>query len=319
MDKYKILDSIGKGAFGKVRHGIDIQTNREVALKIIKINNQDRMSIQKVKNELKLSKILKHENIVQYYEAFQNDKMIIIIYEFCDGGSLEKYIKEFNNFDNHSTREKKVKNILIQLKNAMEFINKNNIVHRDIKPENILFKLENGIPILKLIDFGLSRSIDSNFVDESGNISLDVSICGTPIYMAPEILFNQGYNIKADLWSFGIIMYQLLYNKTPFNDINNMGDLRNKLIHNEILFNDVYSTECLDLIKLLLINDPNKRIDWYDFISHPWFTGKNIENKNNIDVATESTAIFVIGRDGGQIIKMRDDEEDNDMIIIDLC
>ena len=313
MEKYKILYPIGKGAFGKVKYGIDTSNNTEVALKIIKIKNQDKITIDKIKNELKLSKILSHKNIVHYHEAFQNDKMIIIIYEYCDKGSLDGYIKELQTENDTFIKEKKIKDILIQLKDAMVYMNKHNIVHRDIKPENILFKIENNEIVLKLIDFGFSRTINSECIDESGNISLNMSLCGTPIYMAPEMIFNQGYNIKADLWSFGIIMYQMLYDGTPFNQAKTMNEFCNKLMQENITCKNIYSNECLDLLKSLLINDPIKRIDWTEFISHPWFSNQKLSKSN--DISQKLIVSLLLDREHNCLIKF---QEEDDAVLIDL-
>ncbi|ATZ80893.1 serine/threonine-protein kinase [Bodo saltans virus] len=285
--EYTILEKIGKGGFGNVYKAKHKITNDIVALKTISLKSHKQIS-NKIKNELKVSKTLIHPNIVKYYDAYYNNKTVAIIYEFCDGDTLKTFIKKLHmsSIDNLQ-KEIICKKILCQIKNAIEYMYTRNVVHRDLKPENILFKKENNNYVIKLIDFGFSRFISTSNIDTNGNVNINISTCGTPFFMAPEMLCGQCYNIKADLWSFGIMMYQLLYNKMPYQNVNNYSDLINKIKNETIHYDNIYSEQCIHLLKLLLNNDSDSRISWEQFINDKWFCIDNIE-------ITEEEMIFDI-------------------------
>jgi serine/threonine protein kinase len=182
---------------------------------------------------------------------------------------MKQIIKEKNITD----REEKIKDVAKQLKNALHELHTKNIIHRDLKPDNILFNIENEKMVLKLADFGFSRLYDIDQIDAFGNAPLIRTICGTPIYMAPELLLKETYNIKADLWSVGVILYEMMYGFVPFYNATTIKELRNCASKNEIQFGQKikYSDELIDLVKRLLIADSTKRINFIDFFNHDWF------------------------------------------------
>jgi len=156
----------------------------------------------------------------------------------------------------------------------------NNILHRDLKPDNILFNLNCNDFVLKLADFGFSRTFNKDDVTLIGNAPLIQTYCGTPVYMAPEMLLHNSYNIKADLWSLGIILYETMYGDLPYKNIYTMNDLKNIIENKQIHIDEQnYSRDCICLLKSLLEYDPIKRISWEHFFEHDWFTTNNIPSE----------------------------------------
>lgn len=278
--KYKIMNKtpLGKGMFSTVYHA-ENENKHPFAIKCIsldKLTNTDKFLL-----ELDISMKMKHRNIVKAYEVFKTSKHWYIVCEYCDNGTLCNIIDILKTGKySYSDRELIAKKYLTQLKNALKYLYKNNIVHRDLKPSNIL--IQGSVPndILKLADFGFSRYFENNDLNNDLNTNDNLnhdnknmmnSFCGTPLYMAPELLKNKNYTNSADLWSFGIIMYELLYGINPYNYPLNIGNLIYLMENQEINFEPLYSSDCIDLLKSLLKIDPSNRISWDNFFSHQWF------------------------------------------------
>jgi serine/threonine-protein kinase ULK/ATG1 len=270
--KIKVKEPIGTGAFSIVYHGID-RENNEYAIKCISLKRIEKYNIEKFLLELKISTEMNHPNIVKSHEVFKTNKNWYIVTEYCNGGTLQDAIKKFNIISwSYSEREMLCKNYLTQLKNALKYLYKSNIIHRDLKPSNILIsKTGENSCVLKLADFGFSRYFNSDNSTFQQEEDLMTSFCGTPLYMAPELLINRKYDTKADLWSFGVIMYEMLYGTNLFNYPKNMNNLIEVMQSKEISFSDVYTSNCLNLLRSLLQKDPKKRIEWKDFFKHQWF------------------------------------------------
>ena len=273
--KYRIITKtpIGKGGFSIVYKAVD-RFDNVYAIKCIPLekikHNTDKFLL-----ELDISMKMKHQNIVKSFDIFKTNKNWYIVCEYCDNGTLSDIIKTMNM--DYIERELNCKKYLTQLKNALKYLYRNNIVHRDLKPTNILISGKNSNETLKLADFGFSRYFsaeDNDPLIQQKNDFMMTSFCGTPMYMAPELLCNRKYTTKADLWSFGVIMYEMLYGVNPYNYPKSISNLLELMKTQEIVFKDVYSNECLSLMKSLLQIDVNKRINWENFFKHPWFDRK---------------------------------------------
>ncbi len=276
--KYKIKtrNPIGKGGFSIVYKGTD-QFENDCAIKCISLDKLDKYNRDKFILELKISVKMNHPNIVKSKEVFKTKTNWFIVSEYCNGGTLADIIKNLDKL-NSVDRELRCKKYLSELKSALKYLYKNNIVHRDLKPSNILIHGVYPSDTVKLADFGFSRYFNSESKEDSDKnvTTILTSFCGTPLYMAPELLERKGYTNKADLWSFGIIMYEMLYGRNPYiypKDWPNVIELMKK---EEINFPNIYSKDCVDLVKLLLTVDVNNRISWDDFFAHTWF--KNMIN-----------------------------------------
>jgi len=250
---------IGKGSFSKIYKGLDQTTNEIVAKK--KIEKKNIKNTKLVLREIQVLKTLKHKNILKLKNVLVTTKYFFLILEYCENGDLKNYLN-FNNLN-----EKDVQNILKQVKDGLEYLYKKKIIHRDLKLQNILLGKNNQI---KIADFGFAKYCDN----------LSQTICGSPLYMAPEILNYKKYNSKADLWSFGILMYELLFDDIPYNP-NNLNELINILKHFKYKNpNKKISFYADDLLNKLLIKESEKRISWNDFFNHKWFkTQIKLQNK----------------------------------------
>lgn len=274
--KYKYKKKpIGKGSFATVFLAID-KFGEKFALKRIELNKLDPSRLDKFLFELDISKKLVHPNIVKCVDTFKTDIYWFIINEFCDAHTFLELNKEFKNFD-YEKRETYGHYYLSQLKDALYYLHQNNIIHRDLKPANILIKNEldldgNTNEIVKLADFGLARYFENKPQNETGYDDMISTICGSPMYMAPELLTEEKYNIKADLWSFGVIMYEMLYGTNPYNAPKNIPELKKFIESKKIYFDDKLSPLCVDLMKKLLKVNPAERISWDDFFNHEWFS-----------------------------------------------
>ena len=279
---YKFGRVIGKGAFGKVNLGLHILTGRIVAIKSFnktKINNEkDR---NKIMNEIKLMKNLKHFSVVKLLDTFENEKYIFIIMENVLGGDLLTFIKKRNKLP-----EKTAKYIFKQLLQALKYIHNKNIVHRDIKLDNILIDLNNNI---KLCDFGVGKYIQNNN-------ELLFEQCGTPAYIAPEVIAGEGYEgFPVDLWSSGVVLYSLLIGSIPFK-AKNLNELQSIIMTGNYKQIKGISKNAKDLLNKLLEVNPKKRINVEEALNHPWLSDSNdsksslftkaeiiLLSKNNVD------------------------------------
>lgn len=285
IGNYKILKKIGKGSFSNVfkAHKLDDE-NEFYAIKIISVKNLNNKVIENVKEEINIMLKIDHENIVKLHETIVSQKYIYLVLEYCDGGDLYKYIKTHGKLS-----EEETKNYFFQISKGLYFLYSNNLIHRDLKPHNILIDYNN---VLKICDFG--------FVKENNENILFDTLCGSPIYMAPEILKYKKYDSKVDLWSMGIILFEMLTSKPPFIGINHI-DLIRVIDSTELTIPDdiTISNDCHDLLKSLIVVDPHNRISFDNFFKHSFFDNYNfnsifeeklsiipienyIENKENI-------------------------------------
>jgi serine/threonine protein kinase len=258
IGKYVITKTqIGRGAFSTIYKGYDSNNGNVFAIKEVSIAGKKKVE-ENVKKELNILKRLNHNSIVQIHDYFfdNQNKIIYIIMDYFKNGDFSKFIK------GKVLKEIYAKKYMTQLRNGLKYLYENNIMHRDLKPHNILLDDNNN---LKITDFGFARYVKDDMLINT--------LCGTPIYMAPEIIKHKKYTNKSDLWSLGIIMYEMIFGKLPFK-ASNFIQLLKSINKNEICYNypniDI-SSECEDLLKSLLQLDPEKRLNWISFFDHKWF------------------------------------------------
>ena len=276
---YKYGRLLGKGAFGKVNLCLHVLTGRLVAIKSInkeKIIN-DRQK-QKIRLETKIMKRLsKSNNIVKIFETYETKKHICIVMEYICAGDLLNYIKKRNKL-----QEPVAKFIFKQIILALKFIHENNIVHRDIKLDNILIDLDNNI---KICDFGVSKIINK------GDIMLEQ--CGTPAYIAPEILLNKGYEgFGVDVWSAGVVLYAMLSGTVPFKG-NDIKELHNLITTGNYPKIKDISKEASHLISSIFEVDPTKRITTEDILNHPWLIDVDLNFWKNKNLFTNAEYVLL--------------------------
>lgn len=282
---YKVRKKpIGEGSFSIVHVAINNKGER-FAIKKIKPTKIHKSRIEKFELELKISLELDHKNIVKCYEIFKDDEnKYNIVNEYCNYGTFDDVIMELKK---HEPKNKEISGhyYLSQLKDAIYYLHKKNILHRDLKPANVLISRpkDTDPQTVKLADFGFARYFENNSNNLTGYDDMISTCCGTPIYMAPELILEDKYNTKADLWSFGVIMYEMLYSMNPFNS-NSLNHLAHLMKTKTIDFPNIYSEECIDLLTKLLKVDPVERIGWEEFFDHEWFSMTLIdENENDIE------------------------------------
>eukprot|EP01117_Protostelium_nocturnum_P001696 TRINITY_DN1208_c0_g1_i2.p1 TRINITY_DN1208_c0_g1~~TRINITY_DN1208_c0_g1_i2.p1 ORF type:complete len:473 (+),score=64.27 TRINITY_DN1208_c0_g1_i2:558-1976(+) len=228
-------------------------------------------------------KSLEHPNIVKLFDVFPlSDSHMVMVFEYCSGGDLSKYI-----IKNQRLSESRAQRLMIQLAKALRFLRTMNIIHRDLKPQNLLLSSGGEDPHIKIADFGFARFIEPQSVADT--------LCGSPLYMAPEILHMQKYTIKADLWSVGMILYEMLVGMPPFlvkSHIELMRVIDTQSISLPSVIKNNISSDCHDLIISLLQKDPAKRIGWEEFFMDPWIGLLNRDNNISI-LHTTSTPIAI--------------------------
>jgi serine/threonine-protein kinase ULK/ATG1 len=255
---YKLTDKLlGRGSYSKVYLGFTIN-NEKCAIKIISSIGLNNSIKEKLLDEAKILKKLNHPNIIKLYDIYEDIGEIYIIMEYCEETMMK--IMEL------TLTEVKIKYYIKQLVDGLYYLQKKNIVHRDIKPANILLKND----IIKIADFGFARMLNDS-------TSMMDTICGSPLYMAPEILFKTKYSSKSDLWSVGVIIYQMIYHKHPYKNSKSIIELIKKMEEDDIDFEEnSISRDCIDLMKELLDLSPTRRMSWNELKNHEWFIDTNI-------------------------------------------
>lgn len=259
VEKYELLQTLGTGAFSEVRVGVHKGTGHQFAIKIIdraKCKGKESM----IETEVNILKRVKHENIIQLYEMFEIGNKIYLVMELVTGGELFDEIVGRGKYT-----ERDAAKIVHKILCAIDYLHSIGIVHRDLKPENLLLSDKSKNPKIMISDFGLSKIFNDTEVMKTA--------CGTPGYVAPEVLKRQGYGREVDLWSFGVITYILLCGYPPFYDPSNI-ELFKKIMAGKYEFDrpwwDNVSEKAKDFIRHLLVLDPNHRFTAADALAHPF-------------------------------------------------
>eukprot|EP01090_Pellita_catalonica_P002149 TRINITY_DN11795_c0_g1_i1.p1 TRINITY_DN11795_c0_g1~~TRINITY_DN11795_c0_g1_i1.p1 ORF type:complete len:460 (-),score=86.07 TRINITY_DN11795_c0_g1_i1:79-1458(-) len=235
----------------------------DVAIKMIdmeKLQSTNKRLKKHLESEIYINMSLRHENIVSLREVIVEDDYIYLILDYCRGGDLAKYIKKRSFLSEDIARE-----FMRQLAYGLSFLRSKNIIHRDLKPHNLLLSSDDSTAVLKIADFGFARFISPQ--------DLTTTLCGSPLYMAPEILMCKEYDGAIDLWSAGCILYEMLTGNPPFVAKTQYALVR--LIEaGEVAFPSNLvgrvSVSCLDLLRRLLKKDAKQRISFDNFLSHPF-------------------------------------------------
>ena len=272
-DDFTPLKLLGRGSFGEVLL-VKLKVNNK--LYAMKILNKDLLKIKKqqahTKTERNLMVKINSPFIVNIKSAFQDQTKLYIVTEFMQGGDMFFHMHD----SNEPFKIDRVKFYVMELVIALDFLHKNNMVYRDLKPENILLDTKGHI---KLTDFGLSKILETE--DDKA-----FTICGTPQYLAPEVILKKGYDKAVDWWSLGCVMYEMITGKLPF-PIRKGTKLNRKIYQHEVDFPKKIDNNAKDLIQKLLIVDPNERFGsgpegGEKIKNHPFFKGinwKNVEDR----------------------------------------
>lgn len=265
MQKYEFGKMLGQGNFAKVYHGRDINSGENIAIKVIDKEKVLKVGlIDQTKREISVMGMVKHPNIVELYEVMATKTKIYFALEYAKGGEL------FDKVAKGRLKEDAARKYFQQLICAVDFCHSRGVYHRDLKPENLLLD-EYGN--LKVTDFGLSAHAECMRLD-----GLLHTTCGTPAYVAPEVISRRGYDgAKADIWSCGVILYVLLTGQLPFNDSNIM-QLYKKISKADYKCPSSFPPEVRRLLKRILDPNPATRISIKRIMENPWFR-KGLDTK----------------------------------------
>uniref|UniRef100_A0A674MGC1 Serine/threonine-protein kinase DCLK2 n=1 Tax=Takifugu rubripes TaxID=31033 RepID=A0A674MGC1_TAKRU len=271
LDRYKVGNVIGDGNFAVVRACVERSTGKEFALKIIdKVKCAGKEHL--IENEVAVLRKVKHPNIIMLMEEVDTSSELYLVMELIKGGDLFDAITSSARYT-----EKDASVMVSNLAAALRYLHGISIVHRDVKPENLLvFEYPDGTKSLKLGDFGLATVVEGPLF----------TVCGTPTYVAPEIIAEAGYGLKVDIWAAGIITYILLCGFPPFrSESNQQEDLFDQILRGQVDFPSPYWDNVTDsakeLIGKMLQVNVEARHTAQDVLSHPWVT-EDVLFENNM-------------------------------------
>lgn len=256
IGKYQLGRTIGEGTFAKVKLAINIINGQNVAVKIIDKNSvMENNLIHQVQREIRTMKLLNHPNIVRIHEVIGTKTKIYIVMEYVPGGQLSDKLSYANKLTESEARK-----YFQQLIYAMEYCHCRGVYHRDLKPQNLLLDSKGN---LKVSDFGLSA------LNKPG--TLLKTACGSPSYVAPELLKNKGYDgAAADIWTCGVILFEMLAGRLPFDDLI-LSSLYKKIWMADYKFPYWFTTSQMNLIARIFDPDPKMRITIPEIINDKWF------------------------------------------------
>jgi 5'-AMP-activated protein kinase catalytic alpha subunit len=285
MQRYELGRLLGQGTFGKVYYGRSTITNQSVAIKMIdkdKVIKNDQAD--SIKREISIMRLVKHPNIIQLFEVMATKSKIYFVIEYAKGGELFKKVAK------GKLKEDIAHKYFKQLISAVDYCHSRGVYHRDIKPENILLDENEN---LKISDFGLSALAESKRQD-----GLLHTTCGTPAYVAPEVIKRKGYDgSKADIWSCGVVLFVLLAGYVPFNDSNLM-DMYRKISNADFKCPNWFPRNVRKLLCKMLDPNPDTRIcidnikqcSWFKYGPNGRKKKQEMENNTISSLATNSVA-----------------------------
>ncbi|GCB70647.1 hypothetical protein scyTo_0008630 [Scyliorhinus torazame] len=283
-DKYIISKTLGSGVCGEVKMAFEKATCKKVAVKIVhkpkfaqltseRGDAAAKCSASNVATEIEILKKLDHPCIIKIEEVFDFEDSFYIVLDLMEGGELFDRVVRSKGLEEQTT-----KLLFYQMLLAVQYLHDNNITHRDLKPENVLLENNDENCLIKITDFGLSKIL--------GETSLMKTLCGTPTYLAPEVLLGAGaggYSKAVDCWSLGVILFICLGGYPPFSDQIKDMNLRDQIIKGHYKFVLPYwinvSETAKDMVRQLLNVDPNKRFTTKDALNHPWMQDEDMKRK----------------------------------------
>nr|XP_033784796.1 serine/threonine-protein kinase 33 isoform X2 [Geotrypetes seraphini] len=285
---YTFGRKLGQGSFGMVIEVTHKETGQKWAIKKVNKEKAGSIAVKLLEREVHILKTVNHEHIIHLAEIFETPKRMYLVMELCEGGELKEILQRKKHLSENETRH-----IIGSLASAIAYLHKKDIVHRDLKLENILIKnseedsAESSELNIKVTDFGLA--VRKGGV---GSESMLQATCGTPIYMAPEVINAHDYSQQCDIWSIGVIMYMLLCGDPPF-----MGNSEEKLFElikkgvldfNDIVWKNVSDSAKFTLQQLLKVN-PAYRITANELVDNHWITGETsvIKKPNVLEMMKE--------------------------------
>ncbi|KRX10863.1 Protein kinase-like domain [Pseudocohnilembus persalinus] len=267
---FQILSELGRGSYGTVYKVVSLSTNKELVMKKINIKHMKPKQQKEALKEAQILRKIKHSSIIKYYTSFMENDCLYIIMEYADNGDLQQLIKEKRSKKQHFS-EQEVWDMAWHLLQAVEYLHQNSIMHRDIKTLNIFLTKDKKI---KLGDLGVSKIVQTQ-------MAMQATVVGTPLYLAPELVKQQPYDFKVDLWAIGCVLYHVCALEPPFQG-ENLITLGFNIVHkNPKQLPGLYSAKLINLINLFLQKNSAKRPSAKDIMER--FPNKQaLMNQNNI-------------------------------------
>ncbi|OBA21907.1 Pkinase-domain-containing protein [Metschnikowia bicuspidata var. bicuspidata NRRL YB-4993] len=319
---YEVGPEIGKGSFATVYKCRNPNTNQAVAIKsVVRLTLKLKRLLENLEIEISILKSMKHPHIVGLLDYLQTATYFFLVMDYCSMGDLSYFIRKRGQLikthpvisslmqrypspeDSRGLNATLVVHFLQQLSSALQFLRSKSLVHRDIKPQNLLLcppahsqqEFDTGnfaglweLPILKIADFGFARFLPSTSMAET--------LCGSPLYMAPEILRYEKYTANADLWSVGAVFYEMTVGKPPFRAVNHIELLKNiEKSHDKIKFSSsAHVPESLkSLIRSLLKYNPTERVSFNEFFNDPLIVNKLESNNKPLETSHMDENLFI--------------------------
>mmetsp|Transcript_23471 Transcript_23471/g.49127 ORF Transcript_23471/g.49127 Transcript_23471/m.49127 type:complete len:343 (+) Transcript_23471:1-1029(+) len=272
QDEYDVQEKLGEGAFAVVKKATHKKSGQVYAIKIINRSSLNKDMEVALKDEISILKELDHEHIYKLNDVITSINQHYLVTEYLDGGELFDRIVKKSTYNESEARD--VCNVIF---GALKYMHSKGIAHRDLKPENLLLENRHDDSQIKIADFGFAKKVRADDSDRDRSLT---TMCGTPGYVAPEILRKEWYGTKADMFSMGVIVFILLGGYPPFY-ADSQKDLLLMCRSGQFEFDREYwgkiSIEVKNMIRRLLVVNPDKRLSAEDVLSHPWMTtDKNV-------------------------------------------
>lgn len=296
IGNYILRQRIGEGAFSSVWIADSKKTNSTVAIKIVaKKNLEAPDSFTRFKREVSLLQQNNHPFIMHFFEMLEDEKNYYLVIEYADNGDFETFLESKMTLPENMSRF-----FLAEIALALDYLHsERRIAHRDLKPQNILLDRYNNI---RITDFGLSNT----FSDSNPTMT---SNCGSPAYVAPEVVTGQPYNKAADIWSLGVIFYRMVVGNLPFQGPD-VKTILMKIVSSEPYYPPSLSPELKDLLQRMLCRNPEKRILAKEIRTHPWICPDFVnELSKSVEVLRQATMTsnnLMVERDPVMLQKARE-------------
>ncbi|XP_051898539.1 serine/threonine-protein kinase ULK3 isoform X2 [Pristis pectinata] len=275
LQEFILTEKLGSGSYATVYKAYRKVNSREVvAIKCVSKKSLNKASVENLLTEIEILKTVKHPHIVQLKDFQWDGENIYLIMEYCAGGDLSHFIRS-----RRVLPERVARRFLQQLASALQYLHQRNISHLDLKPQNVLLSSRN-CPHLKLADFGFAQHMSP--WDEKHVLR------GSPLYMAPEMVCRQQYDARVDLWSVGVILYEALFGRPPFAS-KSFTELESKIRSSkavELPPGARVSPDCRDLLLRLLERDPEQRMIFEEFFTHPFVDLDHMPDAESLEKAT---------------------------------
>ena len=264
-NEFDLIELVGQGNYGRVYKAMHKKTGKIYSAKIAYIEKTN--EVESFKKEINILSQCNNQYIVHYFGSYIKGHQIWIILEFCDGGSLYELIKILPR----NLNEEEIASIVCMILKGLIFLHENKKIHRDIKTENILLTHEG---IAKLADFGVSTQLMHSF-------SKKITKIGTPFYMSPEVILQNKYDYKCDIWSLGITTIEMAEGEPPFAKVKGYWVLKKIITHppKGLKNKEKWSSEFNDFVEKCLIYEPEKRPSAKELLQHPFILKYNRGNK----------------------------------------